>query len=128
MQETVLLALRLENTFILGTNIRAWLFTLMKNTYLNESRKRRRRGQLSIEEQPSEYTIDCANRQESRLALTQAMRAVDRLSPVYKEVLVLVALRGLSYADTARIIGKPLGTVRSRLARGRKMLKDALEE
>lgn len=128
LQETILLALRLENSFTLGTNIRAWLFTLMRNTYRNEVRKRRRRGQITTEEQTEEYTTDCPVRQETSLALTQALCALESLPKAYRDVLVLVAIRGLSYAEAAIVIDAPVGTVRSRLSRARKLLKSGLEE
>lgn len=128
LQETLLLALRLENGFTVGTNMRAWLFTLMRNTYRNETRKRRRRGLITVEEQQGEYTIECPNRQETSLALQQTLQAVETLPPAYRETLLLVAVHGLSYAETAQKTGKPVGTVRSRLARARKRIKETLEE
>ncbi|MEO1135288.1 MAG: RNA polymerase sigma factor [Pseudomonadota bacterium] len=128
LQETLLLALRLEKSFTLGTNLRAWLFTLMRNKYRNEVRKRQRRGKITIEEQVNDYITDWSIRQESSLALSQTLDALAVLPKDYRDVLVLVAVKELTYVETADRIGIPIGTVRSRLSRARVLLKSALEE
>lgn len=128
LQETLLLALRLEDDFTPGTNLRAWLFTLMRNTYRNEERKRRRRSRITVEEYAQEYSIAGVNGQESSLALSQTLQALDALPPLYRETLLAVAIEGRTYEEASQIIGRPIGTVRSRLSRARMLLKKTLEE
>lgn len=122
-QETFLLALRLEKTFTLGTNLRAWLFALMKNIYRNEARKDRRRSVLIKQEYAEGVTGEASHNQEMSVILAQTLRSMDALPEIYRDVLFLVAIDGLTYAETAQILDTPVGTVRSRLARARELLK-----
>lgn len=104
-------------------NLRAWLFTLMHNIFVNQIR----RG-ANIEYRDDESFPDAPVRatQEDGIALRELERALSRLTPEHREVLLLVGLEELSYEDTARVIGVPVGTVMSRLHRARERLRTLL--
>lgn len=101
-------------------NLRAWLFTLMHNIFVNQIRHGAR-----IEYRDDETFPDAPIRatQEDGIALRDLERALSRLTPEHREVLLLVGLEELSYEDTARVIGVPVGTVMSRLFRARERLR-----
>lgn len=104
-------------------NLRAWLFTLMHNIFVNQIRHGSR-----IEYRDDETFPDAPTRatQEDGIALRELERALSRLSPEHREVLLLVGLEELSYEETARVIGVPVGTVMSRLFRARERLRALL--
>ncbi|MEM8771293.1 MAG: RNA polymerase sigma factor [Pseudomonadota bacterium] len=129
VQETFYLALKLKDSFQPGTNLRAWLFAIMRNEYRNELRKVRRRTALFIDGLDFDVEdfgveIGAGTEQETSAALSETMAAVKRLPGRYREVLILVTIKGLSYSETAALLGKPVGTVRSRLSRARVKLVD----
>lgn len=132
VQETFCLALKLKDSFHPGTNLRAWLFAIMRNEYRNELRKTRRRKSLLVDGIEADIeaigvTAGATSEQEAHAALIETMTAVKRLPERYQEVLVLVAIKGLSYAETAALLDKPIGTVRSRLSRARAKLAQELK-
>jgi RNA polymerase sigma-70 factor (ECF subfamily) len=105
-------------------DMRAWLFGIMHNLHVD----RLRRGRLAtvpIDEFTPEGRV--APAQDERLAVRDLQAALDRLSAEQREVLLLVALEDMSYADIARTLGIPIGTVMSRLARGRERLRTLLD-
>jgi len=106
-------------------NIRGWLFTIMHNVSVN-ARRRENRG-------PAMTSIDLPGLepptrplQEDRLAVGAISAAVDSLAQEQREVILLVGLEEFSYAETAEILGVPMGTVMSRLHRGRERLRQLL--
>jgi RNA polymerase sigma-70 factor (ECF subfamily) len=106
-------------------DMRAWLFGIMHNLHVD----RLRRGRLAtvpMDESTPEGRVDPA--QEERLAVRDLQAALDRLGAGQREVLLLVALEDMSYADIARTLGIPIGTVMSRLARGREHLRALLAD
>lgn len=110
-----------------NTNMRAWLFTILRNLYLNQLRDLARRpGEISYEEHHdiSERTLPV---QEIELSVRDIGHALDKLPDLHKEVILLIGLEGMSYKETADIVGAPVGTVMSRLARGRKALRSLME-
>ena len=112
-----------------GTDGRAWLLTIVRNTCL--TRLRDRRVGESVEFDEEIHTGEAASRgpeadMERRAAARSVREALDQLAVEFREVLVLRELEGLSYKEIAQISGVPIGTVMSRLARGRRQLQDAL--
>jgi RNA polymerase sigma-70 factor (ECF subfamily) len=108
-----------------GTNMRAWLFVILHRVHINEG-LRARRSPLA-EEAPADHPgLAVLARQEDHMALLDVQAAFDRLSLEHRQVLVLIAIEGLAYEETAAILGVPVGTVRSRLNRARRALKDRL--
>lgn len=103
-----------------GTALKSWLLTLMHNLYLNQRRDRRHDdGHADLDDVPEPMHEPLAFAGE-RLDMR---RAFDRLSPAAREVLLLVTVEEYSYAETARILDVPIGTVMSRLHRAREQLR-----
>ena len=127
VQETLSVALGHEDAFAQGTNFRAWLFTLMKYAHRNSARKSQRR-QFLDKGLPNLVKTETPANQELSVALSQTLDAVEGLPRAQREVLVMVAMEGYSYAEAARIAGAPIGTIRSRLARARQNVQQHVEK
>jgi RNA polymerase sigma-70 factor (ECF subfamily) len=141
VQETMLKAYRFFSRFEQGTNIRAWLFKIMTNLYINRYRKQSRAPQeLSVDEmedfvlfrQMTEDGVYDPNRPDERvfgkLFADEVKREIDNLPDEFRTVAVLSILEGFSYQEIAEIAGLQLGTVKSRLFRGRKLLQNRLAD
>lgn len=108
-----------------GTNMRAWLFTILRNVLYNDLRRARRSPFLDAGE--SLETVPVSATQESRMRVMDVDRAFARLAPAHKEVFLLIAVEGLDYEEAARILDVPVGTVKSRLSRARAELRSHIE-
>jgi RNA polymerase sigma-70 factor (ECF subfamily) len=135
VQEAYLRAFRGWRGYRPGTNLAAWLATILRNAFLDEARKQSRRPAQESIDDTSEYylynhlTETAAEPQEAVLNRLSGGAIVDSLSeipPNFREVVVLVDIGDFSYQDAADILGVPIGTVMSRLHRGRRALKQAL--
>jgi RNA polymerase sigma-70 factor, ECF subfamily len=135
VQETFLRAYRSWHTFQPGSDARRWLFTITRNVFLR-SRERERRH-VDIEDGDVEAMTTFATHGQmvrdgsdqilSRIDLAPALRrALDELDEPFKSAVLLVDLEDQSYEAAAQILGVPIGTVRSRLFRGRRILQDKL--
>jgi RNA polymerase sigma-70 factor (ECF subfamily) len=122
VQDTLVRALMKQDRWEPGTNLRAWLFTLMHNQFVNNVRRANREtGTIDIDDVSSSLvatTDPTASRQ-----LYELERALGQLAAEQREVILLVGLEGFSYEDAAKILAVPVGTVRSRLSRGRESLR-----
>lgn len=108
-----------------GTTLRPWLFTIMHNVFVNQmSLARNRQRPVALEDVPEPAV---APAQEGPLHARDLVAALGRLSPELREVVLLVSVEDLSYAQTARALGIPIGTVMSRLSRARAQLRAATE-
>jgi RNA polymerase sigma-70 factor (ECF subfamily) len=105
-------------------DMRAWLFGIMHNLHVDGVR-RPRLDTVPIDDATPESAVTPT--QGERLAVLDLQAALDRLPVEQKEVLLLIGLEDMSYADAARTLGIPIGTVMSRLSRGRERLRAALE-
>ena len=105
-----------------GTDLRAWLFTILHNQHVNLVRKSVREGQ-AVTMADTEPSLSQAANQSSRLALRDLDRALAKLPEEQRAVVLMVGLEGMPYETAAEIIGVPVGTVRSRLSRGREALR-----
>lgn len=125
VQDTLVRALMKQDRWEPGTNLRAWLFTLMHNQYVNNVRRANREaGTIDINDVSSSLvatTDPTASRQ-----LYELERALGQLAAEQREAILLVGLEGFSYEDAATILAIPVGTVRSRLSRGRESLRRQL--
>lgn len=140
VQETFLKAYNNWDRFEQGTNCRAWLFTILTNTFINKyRRKKKEREILNAEDtRPIEQFFfnreasdfyDSPERDLVRGAFSQDVKdALESLSEEFRTVVVLTDLNDFSYKEVAHILGCPVGTVMSRLFRGRKMMRRALVE
>jgi RNA polymerase sigma-70 factor (ECF subfamily) len=126
VQETLLRAIAKAHLWQRGTDIRAWLFTIMHNQYVNMVRRAmREEATVDIEQMTSSLvatTDPVASRQ-----LHELERALAHLAGEQREVILLVGLEGMSYETAARILSVPVGTVRSRLSRGRDALRRLMD-
>lgn len=120
VQETLLKALSNIDKFDPGTNLRAWLFTILRNTYYTQMRKRRREndGLSSLAQQESNIGPE----QDWALTLGSLRQALERLPGDQREALILVGAAGLSYEEAAEVCNCALGTIKSRVNRARSKL------
>ncbi len=138
LQETFLRAFRFFDKFERGTNCKAWLFRIMKNLFINKYRKNQKEpGKVDYGEIENFFDnirsekIDSTDLQEkvfSNLLDDELTNALNSLQDDFKTVVILCDLEGLSYEEIADFVQCPIGTVRSRLHRGRKMLQQKLYE
>ncbi|MBS7706838.1 RNA polymerase sigma factor [Chelatococcus asaccharovorans] len=105
-------------------DLRAWLFTILRNRYISDFRQKRRRG---TEVDIDAVALSIHPSQDDGLDTQDVLTALDRLSEEHKTVLLLVGVEDLSYEETANILGIPRGTVMSRLARARQSLRGLLD-
>lgn len=124
LQNTVVVALAKQHQFEPGTNLKAWLFTIMRTQFYSEMRSTRRRMDAlnggavdGTGESPSP---------ERRAELMDLAAALWRLSPQYREALILVGAGGFSYEEAARLCGCAVGTVKARVSRARRQLAEAV--
>nr|WP_298096247.1 sigma-70 family RNA polymerase sigma factor [uncultured Shinella sp.] len=123
IQETVMRALRSAHQFRPETRLRSWLFTIMRNTFNTEYRRRCRES-VGLEDDVLDRVIVSAP-QEWAVRRVELRSALGRIPASSRRTLLLVAM-GVSYIDTARLCRCEIGTVKSRVNRARKMLEDQI--
>jgi RNA polymerase sigma-70 factor (ECF subfamily) len=115
-----------------GTDLRAWLFTIMHNVYVNQlAAARREAGNVSLDaegEFGAAWQVPVRGGQQDRVELQQVLQQVGRLPVEQREVLLLAAVEELRYEEIARVLVIPIGTVMSRLSRARERLKRMTSE
>ena len=136
VQETYYKAFRYFDKFQSGTNSKAWMFMILKNTFINDYRKSKRQPyKLDYEQIQNFYENVKADRAIDNnldkdfyndLFDDELTEAIDQLPTKMREVFLLCDLEGYSYEETADLVGCPIGTVRSRLHRARHMLQEIL--
>lgn len=134
VQETFLKALRASERFEPGTNLKAWLFTILHNTWRNTVRDRGR-SLVDVNSEAVERAVDVAAEGESpeqvlaRRAIDPGLReALDALPAAFREAVWLRDVEEFSYAQIAGMLDVPIGTVMSRISRGRRLLHDKLTQ
>lgn len=125
VQDTLTKAWTHRNKFQLGTNLRAWLFTILRNTYYTAAVRRRR----EVQDEDSQHAakLSVAPAQEWGLTMRSLQEALQALPDEHREAVILVGAAGLSYEEAAEICGCPLGTIKSRVNRGRARLAKLME-
>lgn len=125
VQDTLERAYVKWHLFRLGSDLRPWLFSIMHNVFVNEVRCLKQRATLSAQE--DDVRSERAT-QFDYVQTRETLVAVGRLAPELREVLILVTVETFSYAETAKILDIPIGTVMSRLARARNQLRRLTDE
>ena len=125
VQDTILRALQKQDRFEPGTNVQAWLFTILRNLFYSDYRRRKR----EVEDVDGLYAAKLSTLPEQLgCAEFEALRsALARLSDEPREAVLLVGAQGYSYEQVAEVCGAPLGTIKSRVNRARKRLAELLE-
>ncbi|MBC8035752.1 MAG: sigma-70 family RNA polymerase sigma factor [Rhizobiales bacterium] len=120
VQETLMKAWHHQDSFETGTNLRAWLYTILRNEFYSQIRKRRR----EVEDADGEYAskVATAGGQESNLEMADLRIALSKLPEDQREAIILVGASGFSYQEAARISQVAIGTVKSRVSRARDRL------
>jgi RNA polymerase sigma-70 factor (ECF subfamily) len=131
VQETYLKALRGFASFQPGTNFRAWMFQILKNTFLNScaEAKRARTVPIDAEEVLPLLPVNPDSAESmliERAGSDTVRRAIEELPPVFREVILLRDVEDASYREISQILSIPIGTVMSRLARARKAVRELL--
>ena len=124
VQETLLKAWTHLDSFQDGTNLRAWLFTILRNSYISELRRRRR--DIEDSDGKKAASLSVAPAQQGHLDMMDLRKALELLPPNQREALVLVGAAGMSYEEAAEIAGCAVGTVKSRVNRARNKLTGLL--
>lgn len=140
VQETYIKAFQAFASFKEGTNLKAWLYRIMTNTYINSYRKKKRQPVQSSAEDVTDYQLLATASHDStglesaevealkNLPNQRIAQAMNELSEDYRMVVYYADVEGLAYKEIADIMETPLGTVMSRLHRGRKQLREALKD
>jgi RNA polymerase sigma-70 factor (ECF subfamily) len=125
VQETLCRALKHLHSFQPGTNLNAWLFTILRNLFRSDYRKRRR----EVGDADGHYAERlCAQpEQDDKIQFGEMLAALQRLQPDQREALILIATAGCSYQEVAKICNCPVGTIKSRVNRARMRLAELLE-
>ena len=128
VQLTVERALARRAQWRAGTRLDSWMFRIMKNAWIDESRARARRGDVFAPEEEGERAgADGAAAMEARLTAREVESAMARLPPDQRIAVALVLVEGLSYQEAAEVLEIPPGTLTSRLVRGRMALLAELD-
>jgi RNA polymerase sigma-70 factor, ECF subfamily len=124
VQETLVKAWSNIGTFVEGTNLRAWLFTILRNIYYSEYRKRRR--EVADPEGAFAAKLATAPAQSGHMDLLDFRAALQQLPSDQREALILIGASGLSYEEAAGVCGCAIGTMKSRVNRARSRLAEML--
>ena len=133
VQETMLKAYRGWHQFTPGTNAKGWLLTILRHAFINEYRRRTRRPETIDLDAIEPYSVFEEVQEEDpqgaffdRIVDDEVLRAIDELPEQFREAVVLSDVEGLPYEEIARILEVPVGTVKSRLFRARRLLQQKL--
>ena len=126
VQETLLRAWAGMGAFVPGSNLIAWLYTILRNEFYSEFRKRRR----EVADVEGQYAARLASMpaQDGHIAFLEFRAAFGKLAPGHREALILIGASGLSYDEAAQVCGCAVGTMKSRVSRARGRLADLLNE
>lgn len=129
-QETLFRALANKDKYNVGTNIKAWLFTIMRNIFINNYR-RKAKQQTIFDSTPNDFLIDynqvtSANAAESSLRMKEINTAIYNLPEIFRSPFLLY-FDGFKYHEISQMLKEPLGTIKSRIHFARKLLKNQLE-
>lgn len=129
-QETLYRALANRDKYSVGTNIKAWLYTIMRNVFINNYRRKSKQGVL-LDHTPDEFLINqntgaTSNGALGTITMREIQRALKALPEIFRGPFVMY-YEGFKYYEISEILGEPLGTIKSRIHFARKMLKMQLQ-
>lgn len=129
MQETMYRALANKEKYNSGTNIKAWMYTIMRNIFINDYRKKSRQ-QTIFDSTPNDFLLDhnqaaVSNSAEISLTLKDIRASIHDLPDIFKHPFILY-FEGYKYNEIASLLAEPLGTIKSRIHFARKLLKEQL--
>lgn len=138
VQDTIVKAFRFFSSYEKGTNAKAWLFRILKNSYINNYRKQSKQPNQVDYDEVSEFyetiradrtdTSDLEDKMFRELVDDDISQALEELPEDFRTVVLLCDVEGFTYEEIANMLDVPIGTIRSRLHRGRNLLKDQLKE
>ena len=136
VQDTYLKAYRFINSFQEGTNAKAWLYRILKNSFINDYRRKSKQPAkvdyqeveqfYNSEDTPKEATVDLRFETTKDMIGDEISNALNSLAIDFRTVIILCDLEGFTYEEMAKILDIPIGTVRSRLHRARNLLREKL--
>ena len=133
VQETMLKAYRSWDQYEKGTNAKGWLLTILRNSFINEYRRRTRHPETVDVDTIEPYAVfgevqddDPQGAFFDQIVDDEVLKAIDELPEAFRETLVLSDVEGMSYQEIGKILGVPVGTVKSRLFRARQALQGKL--
>jgi RNA polymerase sigma-70 factor (ECF subfamily) len=129
-QETLFRALANKEKYNVGTNIKAWLYTIMRNVFINNYRRKARQNTV-LDSTPNEFLIDynqttTANSAEATIQLKEIQASIHQLPDIFKKPFLLY-FDGFKYHEIAGMLKEPLGTIKSRIHFARKLLKSQIQ-
>lgn len=136
VQDTYMKAFRFINSFQEGTNAKAWLYRILKNSFINDYRKKSKQPAkvdyqeveqfYNSEDTPTNATVDLRLETTKDMIGDEISNALNSLAVDFRTVVILCDLEGFTYEEMAKILDIPIGTVRSRLHRARNLLREKL--
>jgi len=128
-QETMYKALANKEKYNTGTNIRAWLFTIMRNIFINNYRRKAKQKTI-FDNSPNDYLLNLrqgttGNLAESNIRQKEILQAIENLPEIFKTPFLLY-FEGYKYHEIAEVLNEPLGTIKSRIHFARKLLKEQI--
>jgi len=128
-QETLYKALANQEKYSVGTNIKAWLFTIMRNIFINDYRRKAKQKTI-LDSTPNDYLINLkqatvSNNAESGIRMKEIQGAIQQLPEIFKTPFLLY-FDGYKYHEIADVLNEPLGTIKSRIHFARKLLKEQI--
>jgi RNA polymerase sigma-70 factor, ECF subfamily len=126
VQDTLVRAIAKQHCWQWGTNLRAWLFTIMHHQYADAVRRSAREG-IAVDFDDTWPGPTTASDPTGGLSLRDLDRALAQIPEERREVILLIGLEGISYEEAATILDVPIGTIRSRLSRGRESLRTLMD-
>jgi RNA polymerase sigma-70 factor (ECF subfamily) len=129
-QETMFRALANKDKYNVGTNIKAWLYTIMRNIFINNYRRRTKQNTI-FDSTPNDFLLNynqvvAANAAESHLKIKDIQAAIHQLPEIFRNPFLLY-FDGYKYAEIAEMLSEPLGTIKSRIHFARKLLKEQIQ-
>jgi len=125
VQDTLVRAWRFRTAYEPGTNLKAWLYKILRNIFYSNHARRR----LVVQDADGKLTaqLSCTPQQEWQVEFSDLLRSLDRLTPDTRDALLLIVVAGLSYEEAAEVCGCATGTLKSRVSRARARLAELLD-